>query len=270
MTRGEGAPARVGQQAAGSTGGALVESDATEDRTDADPDVWRDRAEQARAHAGRLRDPNIQTALLSIAKGLDRLGLRAQDARRTEPPLAAPQSDGVSETGTTDRVDAAPATFDLNDELGPKAQPAAAAQPGGAMTDMGDRVQPKLHDTARADMSLADTFRAMEALGPKPPPPATGVSDRIERVARALCHADGRDPDRVIETGQWETVVSGDLQTRRPVVLRGWKVYEKDARQFLAAFAAALVPTFHCEFGPVDRVRPAVDETVGRACCALE
>ena len=29
------------------------------------------------------------------------------------------------------------------------------------------------------------------------------------------------------------------LQTRRPVTLRGWKVYEKDARQFLAALDAA-------------------------------
>jgi hypothetical protein len=34
-------------------------------------------------------------------------------------------------------------------------------------------------------------------------------------------------------------VVSGELQTRRPVTLRGWKVYEKDARQFLAALDAA-------------------------------
>ena len=65
--------------------------------------MWRDRAEQARAHAGRLRDPNIQTALLSIAEGLDRLGLRAQDARRTEPLLATPRADSVSESGTNRR-----------------------------------------------------------------------------------------------------------------------------------------------------------------------
>jgi hypothetical protein len=240
MTRGGGAPVRVGQQPAGSTGGALVESDAREDRTNADPDVWRDRAEQARAHAGRLRDPNIQTALLSIAEGLDRLGLRAQDARRTEPPLATPQLYGVSESGTTDGGDATPAIFDLNDELGPKAQPAATAQPGGATTDMRDRVQPKPHDTDRTDPNLADTFRVMKALASEPRSPTSANLDRIERVARALCQADGRDPDRSIETGQWETVVSGGHQTQRPVTLRGWKVYEKDARQFVAALDAAL------------------------------
>jgi hypothetical protein len=240
MTRGEGAPVRVGQQPAGSTGGALVERHATEDRTNADPDVWRDRAEQARAHAGRLRDPNIQTALLSIAEGLDRLGLRAQDARRTEPLLATPRADSVSESGTTDGGDATPAAFDLNDELGPKAQPAATPQSAEATTDMRHRVQLKLDDTDRTDMSLTDTFRVMKALASKPQSPRSANPDRIERVARALCQADGRDPDRSIETGQWETVASGGHQTQRPVTLRGWKVYEKNAKQFVAALDAAL------------------------------
>ena len=94
-------------------------------------------------------------------------------------------------------------------------------------------------DKDPGDTNLADTFRVMEALAPKPQSPTNGNPDRIERVARALCQADGRDPDRSIETGQWETVVSGGLQTRRPVTLRGWKVYEKNARQFLAALDAA-------------------------------
>jgi hypothetical protein len=92
-----------------------------------------------------------------------------------------------------------------------------------------------------ADTNLADTFRAMEALAPRPQAPMSSPNpDRIERVARALCQADGRDPDRSVETGQWQTVASGGHQTRRPVTLRGWKVYEKDARQFLAALDAAL------------------------------
>jgi hypothetical protein len=90
------------------------------------------------------------------------------------------------------------------------------------------------------DESLADAFRALEVLAQKPPPPATASPDRIERVARALCRADGRDPDRAIETGQWETVAAGGMQTRRPVTIRGWNAYEKNARQFLAALDAAL------------------------------
>ncbi len=95
-------------------------------------------------------------------------------------------------------------------------------------------------DRDPADTNLADTFRDMEALAPRPQAPMSANPDRIERVARALCQADGRDPDRSVETGQWQTVVSGGQQTRRPVTLRGWKVYEKDARQFLAALDAAL------------------------------
>jgi hypothetical protein len=240
MTRGEGAPVRPGQKPAGSPGVALVENDATGGRTNADPDVWRDRAEQARAHAGRLRDPNIQTALLSIAEGLDRLGQRARHAPRTEPPLDTARPDGVSESGTIAGGDATPAAFDPNGELGVKAQSAATPRSGEATTEMSDRVQSKLDDTNRADMSLADTFRVLKSLASKPQSPTPANPDRIERVARALCQADGRDPDRSIETGQWETVVSGGHQTQRPVTLQGWKVYEKDAKQFVAALDAAL------------------------------
>lgn len=231
---------RLGQKPAGSPAEAFAESDVREDRTNADPDVWRDRAEQARAHAGRLRDPNIQTALLSIAEGLDRLGLRARDARRTEQRPGMPQPDCVSESGTTGGAAATPVTCDFNDELGPDAQPAATPEAREATADMRDRVQRKLDDTDRTDMSLADTFRALKALASKPQPPTPANPGRIERVARALCQADGRDPDRSIETGQWETVVSGGHQTQRLVTLRGWKAYEKDAKQFVAALDAAL------------------------------
>jgi len=237
---GEGMPVRLGQRAAGSPGETFVAADARENRTSADPDVWRDRAERARAHAGRLRDPNIQTALLSIAEGLDRLGLRAREARRTEPLLATPQRDGASHSSTTASGDATPATFDLNGGFGATAQPVPTRQSGEAMTDLRDPVQLKPDDTDRTDLSLADTFGAMKALVSNPQSPPSANSDRIERVARALCQADGRDPDRSIETGQWETVLSGGHQTQRPVTLRGWKVYEKDAKRFVAALDAAL------------------------------
>jgi hypothetical protein len=158
---------------------------------------------------------------------LDRLGLRARDARRSEPPLTA-------------GGDATPAAFDLNGGLGATAQPAATRQAGEAMTDMRDQVQLKLDETDRTDLSLADTFCAMKALASNPQSPPGAIPDRIERVARALCQADGRDPDRSIETGQWQTVLSGGHETQRPVTLRGWKVYEKDAKQFVAALDAAL------------------------------
>jgi hypothetical protein len=186
-------------QRAGFIGGKPLERDPGEDRTKANPDHWRDRAEEARARAGVLRDRNIRTALLSIAEGFERLGVRAHDTRRSEPPTVTPPPADVSASGGTDRLHA-----------------------------------------SVADTNLAETFRVMETLAPKPLSPATAAPDRVERVARALCQADGRDPDRAIETGQWETIESGGLQTRRPVTLRGWKAYEKNAKQFLAALDAAL------------------------------
>jgi hypothetical protein len=185
------------------------ERDPRDDNAGADPDQWRDRASKTRARAQLLHDSNIRSALLSIAEGFERLGGRAHDARPSEPPAVASRP-----------------------------QPAAAAPTSPVVPQEKNPTHEKT-DKDPGDPNLADTFRVMEALAPKPQAPTNGNPDRIERVARALCQADGRDPDRSIETGQWETVVSGGLQTRRPVTLRGWKVYEKNARQFLAALDAA-------------------------------
>jgi hypothetical protein len=159
-----------------------------------------------------LHDRNIRSALLSIAEGFERLGGRADDARRSDQPAVAPQP-----------------------------QPTAAATTSPVVPLDKNPTHESLATTGKvpADTNLTETFRVMEALAPKPQAPASANPGRIERVARALCQADGRDPDRSIETGQWETVTSGGLQTQRPVTLRGWKVYEKDARQFLAALDAA-------------------------------
>jgi hypothetical protein len=208
MIWGDGGQTRVHRQPDGPTGKKPLELDTAEHKAKANPDRWRYRAEEARARAGVLRSGNIRTALLSIAEGFERLGSRAQDEQRAEPPRATAQVDAVAPSGPAEQ----------------------------AHTSVRDG---HFSDRPVADTNLADTFRIMETLTPKPQPPATGRPDRIERVSRALCQADGRDPDRSIETGQWETVVSGGLQTRRPVTLRGWKVYEKDARQFLAALDAA-------------------------------
>jgi hypothetical protein len=206
MTWGEGGQARGRLQLSVPTGEKPLERDAAEHK--AKPDLWRYRAEEARTRAGVLRNGNIRTALLSIAEGFERLGSRAHDEQRVEPPSASSQ---------------------------------VVAVPPGASVEQAHTNVPerRLADRNVADANLADTFRIMETLTPKPQPPTTGMPDRVERVARALCQADGRDPDRSIETGQWEMVVSGELQTRRPVTLRGWKVYEKNARQFLAALDAA-------------------------------
>ena len=48
---------------------------------------------------------------------------------------------------------------------------------------MRHRVQLKLDDTDRTDMSLTDTFRVMKALASKPQSPRSANPDRIERVA---------------------------------------------------------------------------------------
>ena len=212
MTWGEGGQSRARTRAAGSVRGMSPERGTSDDKAGADSDQWRDRASKTRARAQLLHDRNIRSALLSIAEGFERLGGRAHDARRSEPPAVASQP-----------------------------QPAAAGPIGPVVPLERNPTHENLAKTDKdpTDTNLVDTFRAMEGLAPKPQAPANGNPDRIERVARALCQADGRDPDRSIETGQWETVVSGGLQTRRPVTLRGWKVYEKNARQFLAALDAA-------------------------------
>jgi hypothetical protein len=154
----------------------------SDDKAGADPDQWRDRASKTRARAQLLHDRNIGSALLSIAEGFERRGGRAHDARRSEPSAVASQP-----------------------------QPAAAGPTGPVFPLEKSPTHENLAKTDKdpTDTNLADTF----GLAPKPQAPTNGNPDRIERVARALCQADGRDPDRSIEAGQWETVVSGGLQT---------------------------------------------------------
>jgi hypothetical protein len=70
--------------------------------------------------------------------------------------------------------------------------------------------------------------------------------DRVERVARAMCKADGTDPDLRIPTGRMETVAlpSGGME-RREQTKAAWQDYEREARRFVAAFDAvgeAMVP----------------------------
>jgi hypothetical protein len=52
--------------------------------------------------------------------------------------------------------------------------------------------------------------------------------DRVERVARAMCKADGEDPDHMRETGK-----ESDVEQKW-----NWTNYERQARLFLAALDA--------------------------------
>jgi hypothetical protein len=206
MAWGDGGRSRARVQPGSETGENPLKRDTADQK--ASPDLWRYRAEEARARAGVLQNGNIRTALLSIAEGFERLGSRAHDEQRADPPSANAHAEAVALRKAAEQAHARASNRHLPNR-------------------------------DAADTNLADTFRSLETRAPKPEAPSTGSPDRLERVARALCQADGRDPDRSIETGQWEMILSGGLQTRRPVTLRGWKVYEKDARQFLAALDAA-------------------------------
>ena len=61
--------------------------------------------------------------------------------------------------------------------------------------------------------------------------------DRIGRVARAICAADGQDPDEVIHLGV-EEVGDGPETYRRDVLVPPWTSYDGVARRFIAAARA--------------------------------
>jgi len=44
-----------------------------------DPKHWRERAEEARAHAGQMTDPEAKRMMLGIAEDYEKLARRAQD-----------------------------------------------------------------------------------------------------------------------------------------------------------------------------------------------
>ena len=59
------------------------------DLTD-DPKHWRNRAREARIHAGELSDPEAKRQMLGIARGYDRLAERAEGRLRPTPPPPEP------------------------------------------------------------------------------------------------------------------------------------------------------------------------------------
>jgi hypothetical protein len=54
--------------------------------------------------------------------------------------------------------------------------------------------------------------------------------DRVERVARAMCKADGENPDHMMEIG-----TDTSIEQREK---RNWTNYERQARLFLAGLDA--------------------------------
>ena len=61
--------------------------------------------------------------------------------------------------------------------------------------------------------------------------------DRIERVARALCAADGHDPEEPVYVGS-ETIEADGVEHYREVVAPAWTTYTGEARRFVAAMRA--------------------------------
>ena len=54
--------------------------------------------------------------------------------------------------------------------------------------------------------------------------------DRVEQVARAICAADGKDPDERVRTSH-----TGEAEPERPP---NWHRYRDEARRIVAAFEA--------------------------------
>ena len=62
--------------------------------------------------------------------------------------------------------------------------------------------------------------------------------DRVERIARAMCMADGDDPDKLIGAGMETVPIGSSGSERREKAVHNWTSYERQARLFLAALDA--------------------------------
>jgi hypothetical protein len=61
---------------------------------------------------------------------------------------------------------------------------------------------------------------------------------RIERVARAICQADGKDPSADHETNEYEVTKTETSYQREPKRIPNWQGYVKEATKFVAAVDA--------------------------------
>ncbi len=62
--------------------------------------------------------------------------------------------------------------------------------------------------------------------------------DRIGRVARALCVADGKDPDKVVRTGTEDVEMDPGFSYDRDIEAPAWTTYAGQTRRFIAAARA--------------------------------
>lgn len=66
----------------------------------------------------------------------------------------------------------------------------------------------------------------------------TEIDPTVERVARALCQADGKDPDATYQTRKMICVRLPNGFEQRPEELPNWTTNVEEARRFVAAFNA--------------------------------
>ncbi|MCJ2132680.1 hypothetical protein MKK69_01115 [Methylobacterium sp. J-026] len=68
-------------------------------------------------------------------------------------------------------------------------------------------------------------------------------TDPVERVARALCKFDGREPDSVASSDRTEPFVTEDgIAVLRSIEEPAWKKYVREASRLVAAFRAFTGP----------------------------
>jgi hypothetical protein len=56
---------------------------------------------------------------------------------------------------------------------------------------------------------------------------------QVERIARQLCRAVGKDPDRTVRFGTPLTLTVGDCQVIRVVMLPAWREHMREAQRML-------------------------------------
>lgn len=64
-------------------------------------------------------------------------------------------------------------------------------------------------------------------------------AEAVERVARALCRHDGRNPDLPIQSDIRKARIAADgIAELKPVSVPLWKSYVEEAKRFVVAFRA--------------------------------
>lgn len=62
------------------------------------------------------------------------------------------------------------------------------------------------------------------------------VTKKVERVARALCALEGKDPDAMMRTGNFIPVYDNGTVTVAPESAPAWRFFVREAERFAAAY----------------------------------